>query len=38
VKTEISAPTPLWSNASVMGLLCGLLCLEWLVRRLAKLA
>lgn len=38
VKTEISAPTPLWSNAPAMGLLCGLLCLEWLVRRLAKLA
>ncbi|HJT30775.1 MAG TPA: vWA domain-containing protein [Pirellulales bacterium] len=36
--TTISTPTPLWSNAWTMCALCGLLCLEWLIRRLAKLA
>ncbi|HEX7448313.1 MAG TPA: VWA domain-containing protein [Pirellulales bacterium] len=36
--TTISSPTPLWSNAWTMCAVCGLLCLEWLIRRLAKLA
>ncbi len=36
--TTISLPTPLWSNAWTMCTVCGLLCLEWLIRRLAKLA
>lgn len=36
--TTISSPTPLWSNAWTMCGLCGVLCLEWLIRRLAKLA
>jgi hypothetical protein len=36
--TTISRPTPLWSNAWTMGVICGALCLEWLIRRLAKLA
>ncbi len=31
-------PIPLWDNAYVMLALCGLLALEWLVRRLLKLA
>jgi hypothetical protein len=36
--TTISRPTPLWSNQWTMFLLVGGLCLEWLVRRLSKLA
>lgn len=32
------APVPLWDNVYVMLGLCGLLALEWLVRRLLKLA
>ncbi len=36
--TTISRPTPLWSNAWTLCALCGVLCLEWLIRRLAKLA
>ncbi len=32
------APIPLWDNAYVMALGCGLLALEWLLRRLAQLA
>lgn len=36
--TTISRPTPLWSNWWTIGVLCGALCLEWLVRRLSKLA
>ncbi|HVX10086.1 MAG TPA: hypothetical protein VHC22_02685 [Pirellulales bacterium] len=36
--TTISRPTPLWSNAWTLAALCGVLCLEWLIRRLAKLA
>jgi hypothetical protein len=36
--TVLSAPTPLWDNQWTMEILCGLLCVEWLVRRLMKLA
>ena len=36
--TTISRPTPLWSNGWTLGALCGVLCLEWLIRRLSKLA
>lgn len=36
--TTVAAPTPLWANAWTMYAICGLLCLEWLVRRLVKLA
>lgn len=36
--TTISRPTPLWSNGWALGALCGALCLEWLIRRLSKLA
>lgn len=36
--TQAAIPTRLWDNQWTMYLLCGLLCLEWLVRRLAKLA
>ncbi|HUY34734.1 MAG TPA: vWA domain-containing protein [Pirellulales bacterium] len=36
--TVLSAPTPLWDNEWTMWVLCGLLCMEWLVRRLMKLA
>jgi hypothetical protein len=32
------APEPLWDKAWVMLLLCGVLCSEWLVRRLLRLA
>ena len=32
------APVPLWDNAYVMFGLCGLLAVEWLTRRLLKLA
>jgi len=41
-RTQISvlpeAPVPLWSNWWTLGLICGCLCMEWLIRRLAKLA
>lgn len=36
-----AAPNPKWEETWLrwmMGLLCGLLCLEWLIRRLSKLA
>lgn len=36
--TTISRPTPLWSNGWTIAVLCGVLCTEWLVRRLSKLA
>ena len=36
--TTVAAPTPLWANAWTMSIICGLLCLEWLIRRLVKLA
>ena len=36
--TTISRPTPLWSNGWTIGILAGALCLEWLLRRLSKLA
>lgn len=36
--TTISRPTPLWSNHWMLLALCGVLCLEWLIRRLSKLA
>jgi hypothetical protein len=36
--TTISRPTPLWSNVWTLSALCGVLCLEWLIRRLSKLA
>ncbi len=39
-RTEIirDAPIPLWNNAWVLCTLCGVLCLEWLTRRLSHLA
>lgn len=36
--TLAGTPIPLWDNAYVMAALCGLLGLEWLLRRLLKLA
>ncbi|MGH7140102.1 MAG: VWA domain-containing protein, partial [Pirellulales bacterium] len=36
--TTISRPTPLWSNQWTLFALCGVLCVEWLIRRLSKLA
>ena len=36
--TVLDRPTPLWDNQWTMAALCLLLCLEWLVRRLVKLA
>ncbi|HET6881075.1 MAG TPA: hypothetical protein VFI31_13015 [Pirellulales bacterium] len=36
--TTISRPTPLWSNSWTLLAICGVLCLEWLIRRLSKLA
>ena len=36
--TTVASPTPLWATSAVMYALCGLLCLEWLIRRLVKLA
>lgn len=38
VITTVAKPTPLWANIWTMYVICGLLCLEWLIRRLAKLA
>ncbi len=38
VITTVAKPTPLWANIWTMYAICGLLCLEWLIRRLAKLA
>jgi len=35
---EVDAPEPLWDNVWVLAAICGLLCLEWLVRRLVRLA
>lgn len=32
------APQTLWDNGWMLALVCGCLCLEWLVRRLSKLA
>ncbi len=40
-ETQIAAPDPLWEQTWLrwmMYALCGLLCLEWLIRRLWKLA
>lgn len=39
-RTEVirDAPIPLWNNAWVLLALCGILCLEWLTRRLSRLA
>jgi hypothetical protein len=36
--TVLSDPTPLWDNQWTLTGLCSLLCLEWLIRRLSKLA
>ena len=36
--TVSDIPRPLWDNAYTMMFLCGCLCVEWLVRRLRKLA
>ncbi|HWB08990.1 MAG TPA: vWA domain-containing protein [Pirellulales bacterium] len=36
--TTISRPTQLWSNQWTIAILAGALCLEWLLRRLSKLA
>jgi hypothetical protein len=33
-----ASPVPLWQNFVTLGILCGLLCLEWLVRKLIRLA
>jgi len=35
---KIDAPRPLWDSIWVLLAICGLLCLEWLVRRLVRLA
>ena len=39
-RTEVirDAPIPLWNNVWVLCVLCGILCLEWLTRRLSHLA
>ena len=36
--TTVGKPTPLWATSLTMYVICGLLCLEWLIRRLVKLA
>jgi hypothetical protein len=36
--TVLREPKPLWDNVWTMAALCSLLCLEWLIRRLVKLA
>jgi hypothetical protein len=36
--TTVGKPTPLWATSATMYVICGLLCLEWLIRRLMKLA
>jgi hypothetical protein len=36
--TLTATPVSLWDNKWMMWSLCGLLCLEWLIRRLSKLA
>jgi hypothetical protein len=36
--TTVAKPTPLWATSAIMYAICGLLCLEWLIRRLVKLA
>ena len=36
--TLSAPPLPLWDNVYVLAALCGLLSLEWLLRRLARLA
>jgi hypothetical protein len=36
--TLAAPPDRLWDNLWMLGLVCGLLCVEWLVRRLVKLA
>ena len=36
--TTVGKPTPLWATSATMYVICGLLCLEWLIRRLVKLA
>jgi von Willebrand factor type A domain-containing protein len=45
VMTLAAAPEPFWTDATpwhrsrwILGAICGVLCLEWLVRRLARLA
>jgi hypothetical protein len=36
--TTVGKPTPLWATSATICVICGLLCLEWLIRRLVKLA
>ena len=36
--TLAAAPDRLWDNYWMLGIICGALCLEWLLRRLLKLA
>ena len=35
---RLARPVSLWDNEWTLGILCGLLCLEWLIRRIVKLA
>lgn len=38
IKPERDEPESLWDNEWTLFVICGLLCTEWLIRRLAKLA
>ncbi len=38
IKPERDEPESLWDNEWTLFIICGLLCMEWLIRRLAKLA
>ncbi len=38
IKPERDEPESLWDNQWTLFIICGLLCMEWLIRRLAKLA
>jgi hypothetical protein len=38
ITTVSAAPNRLWDNTWVLAAICGVLCLEWLIRRLVKLA
>ncbi len=35
---QIETPQPLWDNTWVLAIVCGLLSIEWLIRRLVRLA
>ncbi|QGJ71908.1 VWFA domain-containing protein [Planctomycetales bacterium 10988] len=38
IRYQKDRPEPLWDSPWIMGTICGLLCLEWLLRRCFKLA